>query len=133
MCFKKTKRCHVHYNQLNQLFKDIIKKELAIFLILKENHKYVNWKKLIFLESRVWKPKTRSVLNNIEKEMASPKIGRMGQKKLESMRKYTKWTWKDFTEMRTGFISPLTVLITAKIPAVLSVNESLERASQEQH
>lgn len=35
--------------------------------------------------------------------------------------------------MRTGFISPLTVLITAKIPAVLSVNESLERASQEQH
>lgn len=51
MCLKnKTKWwCNVHYNQLNQSFKDTIKKELATFLLLNnKNHKHVNWKKKSF-------------------------------------------------------------------------------------
>lgn len=33
----------MHYNQLNQWFKDIIKKDLATFLILDtKNHKHAN-------------------------------------------------------------------------------------------
>ena len=55
MCFKKRKKgCNVHDNQINRSFKDITKKELAIFLVLNnKSHTHANWKKknkTIFLE-----------------------------------------------------------------------------------
>lgn len=45
--------------------------------------------------------------------MASPKVRWGEAKKLEDMRKSTERTWQDFTEMRTGFVSPLTLSVTA--------------------
>lgn len=45
--------------------------------------------------------------------MASPKVRWGEAKKLEDMRKSTEQTWQDFTEMRTGFVSPLTLSVTA--------------------
>lgn len=62
--------------------------------------------------------------------MASPKVRWGEAKKLEDMRKSTKRTWQDFTEMRTGFVKSPYSISYCHLPGVLSVNESSERATK---